>query len=72
MNGHPIRPERLRAHSDAGSQYVSPTYSDKLALDRIAPSIGPVGDAFDNALMETISGLLKTKCIPTNVFHNRP
>jgi transposase InsO family protein len=54
--GHPIQPEQLRAHSDAGSQYVSLAYTDKLALDGIAPSIGSVGDALDNALMETING----------------
>ena len=70
--GHPIRPEQLRAHSDAGSQYVSLAYTDKLALDGIAPSIGSVGDAFDNALMETINGLYKTECIRTTVFHDGP
>lgn len=63
--GHPIQPEQLRAHSDAGSQYVSLAYTDKLALDGITPSIGSVGDAYDNALMETINGLFKTECIRT-------
>ena len=70
--GHPIQPEQLRAHSDAGSQYVSLAYTDKLALDGIAPSIGSVGDALDNALMETINGLYKTECIRTTVFHDGP
>ena len=42
--GHPIQTDQLRAHSDAGSQYVSLAYTDKLALDGIAPSIGSVGD----------------------------
>jgi len=71
-DGHPIQPEQLRAHSDAGSQYVSLAYTEKLALDGIAPSIGSVGDAFDNALMETINGLFKTECIRTTVFHDGP
>lgn len=70
--GHPIAPQQLRAHSDAGSQYVSLAYTDKLALDGIAPSIGSVGDALDNALMETINGLYKAECIRTTVFHDGP
>ena len=70
--GHPIQPNQLRAHSDAGSQYVSVAYTDKLALDGIAPSIGSVGDALDNALMETINGLYKAECIRTTVFHDGP
>lgn len=70
--GHPIQPKQLRAHSDAGSQYVSLAYTDKLALDGIAPSIGSVGDAYDNALMETINGLYKAECIRTTVFHDGP
>jgi putative transposase len=70
--GHPIQPKQLRAHSDAGSQYVSLAYTDKLALDGIAPSIGSVGDAYDNALMESINGLYKAECIRTTVFHDGP
>ena len=45
--GHPVQPRQLRAHSDAGSQYTAVTYTEKLALDGIAPSIGSVGDAYD-------------------------
>ena len=71
-DGRPVQPEQLRAHSDAGSQYVSLAYTEKLALDGIAPSIGSVGDAFDNALMETINGLYKAECIRTTVFHEGP
>jgi putative transposase len=70
--GHPIAPQQLRAHSDAGSQYTAVTYTEKLALDGIAPSIGSVGDAYDNALMETINGLYKAECIRTTVFRDDP
>ena len=70
--GRPVQPQQLRTHSDAGSQYVSLTYTDKLAIDCIAPSIGSVGDAYDNALMETINGLYKAECIRTTVFHDGP
>ncbi len=70
--GHQVQPRQLRAHSDAGSQYTAVTYTEKLALDGIAPSIGSVGDAYDNALMETINGLYKAECIRTTVFHHGP
>ena len=51
------------------SQYTSIRYTEHLDLEGIAPSIGAVGDAFDNALMETVNGLFKTECIRTTVFH---
>jgi transposase InsO family protein len=43
-----------------------------LALAGIAPSIGTIGDAYDNTLMETIIGLFKTECVATTVFHPGP
>ena len=43
-----------------------------LALEGIAPSIGTVGDAYPNALMESIIGLFKTEAIATTVFHDGP
>jgi len=70
--GHPIAPKQLRAHSDAGSQYTAVAYTERLALDGIAPSIGSVGDAYDNALMETINGLYKAECVGTTIFHDGP
>ena len=70
--GHPVAAGQLRAHSDAGSQYTAISYTEKLALDGIAPSIGTVGDAYDNALMETINGLYKAECIRTTIFHDGP
>jgi putative transposase len=59
-------------HSDAGSQYVSVRYVERLALEGLTPSVGSVGDAYDNALMETIVGLFKAECIDTTVFHPGP
>ncbi|GAU71240.1 transposase [Streptomyces sp. NBRC 110611] len=50
-------------HSDAGSQYVSIRYTDRLHQAGAAPSIGTVGDALDNALMESTIGLYKTETI---------
>ncbi|MDM3948254.1 IS3 family transposase [Mycobacteroides abscessus] len=53
----------LVCHSDAGSQYVSIRYSERLAEANIAGSVGAVGDSYDNALAETINGLYKTELI---------
>ncbi len=59
------RPDRdhLVHHSDRGSQYVSIHYTDRLAQAGIEPSVGRVGDAYDNALAEAIIGLFKTEVI---------
>lgn len=48
-------------HSDAGSQYTSIAYTDRLEEIGAAPSIGTVGDSYDNALAETTIGLFKTE-----------
>ena len=53
----------LVVHSDRGSQYVSMRYTARLAVAGAAPSVGSVGDAYDNALAETVIGLFKTEVI---------
>jgi putative transposase len=70
--GHPVPEGQLLHHSDAGSQYTSIRFTEHLALEGIAPSIGTVGDAYDNGLMESIIGLFKTEAITTTVFHDGP
>jgi putative transposase len=50
-------------HSDKGSQYLSITYSERLAAAEIEASVGSTGDAYDNALAETVNGLYKTEVI---------
>ena len=50
-------------HSDAGSQYLSIRYTDRLIEARIEPSVGTVGDSYDNALAESTIGLYKTEVI---------
>ena len=50
-------------HSDRGVQYVSIRYTERLAEAGIEPSVGSVGDSYDNALAETIIGLYKTEII---------
>ena len=53
----------LICHHDAGSQYTSIAYTERLAEAGIDPSVGSVGDAYDNALAETVIGLFKTELI---------
>jgi putative transposase len=50
-------------HSDRGSQYLSIRYSERLTEAGVEPSVGSVGDSYDNALAETIIGLFKTEVI---------
>ncbi|GJG84839.1 transposase [Gemmatimonadetes bacterium T265] len=54
---------RLVVHSDRGSQYVSMRYTERLAAAGAAPSVGSVGDAYDNALAESVIGLFKAEVI---------
>ncbi|MEV7020441.1 IS3 family transposase [Streptomyces sp. NPDC093991] len=60
---HPVQPGELIHHSGAGSQYTSFRLADHLEAAGIAASIGSVGDAYDNALMESTIGLFKTELI---------
>ncbi len=71
-DGHPVVPGQLIGHADAGSQYTAVRFTEHLDLEGIRPSIGSVGDAYDNALMECVIGLFKTECIRTTVFHDGP
>jgi len=70
--GTPVIAADLIHHSDAGSQYTSIRFTEHLDLEGIRPSIGSIGDAYDNALMESINGLYKAECIRTTVFHHGP
>jgi transposase InsO family protein len=61
---HARRPtDSLIHHSDRGSQYVSIRYTERLAEAGIDPSVGSVGDSYDNALAESVIGLFKTEVI---------
>jgi len=59
------RPDRdhLVHHSDRGVQYLSIRYTERLADAGIEPSVGSVGDSYDNALAESVIGLYKTEVI---------
>jgi putative transposase len=63
---HERRPAKgigLVHHSDRGSQYLSIKYTQRLSDAGIEPSVGSVGDSYDNALAETINGLFKAEVI---------
>jgi putative transposase len=59
----PAQGSRLVHHSDRGSQYVSIRYTERQAEAGVEPSVGSVGDSYDNALAETINGLYKAEVI---------
>lgn len=59
--GHPVTLGAVH-HSDAGSQYTSVRFAETLMLAGLAGSVGSVGDAYDNALAETVIGLYKSEC----------
>jgi putative transposase len=63
---HARRPspeDRLIHHSDRGVQYLAMNYTQRLAEAKLVPSVGSVGDSYDNALAETINGLYKAEVI---------
>jgi putative transposase len=53
----------LVAHADAGSQFTSVRFTERLDEIGARPSIGTVADSYDNALAETTNGLYKTECV---------
>ncbi len=57
------RTGELIHHSDRGTQYVSVRYTERLAEAGIEPSVGSVGDSYDNALAESVIGLYKAEVI---------
>ena len=59
----PVRGDGLVHHSDRGVQYVSIKYTQRLKDAGVEPSVGSVGNSFDNALAETINGLYKAEVI---------
>jgi len=53
----------LVAHSDAGSQFTSVRFTERLDEIGARPSIGTVADSYDNALAETTNGLYNAECV---------
>ena len=57
------RLEDLRCHSDAGSQFTSIRYGERLDEIGAQPSIGSIGDSYDNALAESVNALCRTELV---------
>lgn len=70
---HARRPaaDSLIHHSDRGAQYLSIKYSERLKQAGIEPSVGSVGDSYDNAMAETINGLYKAEVIHRQSWPDR-
>jgi len=61
---------RIRPNSATGSQYTSIRYTDTLTMEGLQPSIGSVGDAYDNAAAVTVIGLVKNEAVAKDYpFH---
>ena len=67
----PVGQDSLIHPSDRGVQYVSIRYTERLAEAGIEPSVGRVGDSYDNALAETINGLYKAEVIHRQSWKSR-
>lgn len=59
----PVKGSGLIHHSDRGAQYVAIRYTERLTEAGVEPSVGSVGDSYDDALAGTINGLYKTEVI---------
>jgi putative transposase len=71
-DGHPVVPGQLIHHHDAGAQCTALRFTAHLALEGIAPSIGSVGDAYNNCLMDSNIGLFKNECLRPGPFVKDP
>ena len=68
--GHPVTVGLIH-HSDHGSQYTSLRFGEQLVTHQITPSMGSVGDSYDNALAESINSLYKAECVDQDgPFHH--
>ncbi len=66
-----VQPGSLVAHSDRGSQFTSFAYTDRLHEAGIAPSVGSKGDAFDNAMAESLNGTYKWELVKQRRWKTR-
>ena len=66
------RPEDVIHHSDQGSQYTSLAFGQRCQDAGVRPSMGTVGDCFDNALCESFFATLECELLDRSIFHNQP
>jgi putative transposase len=63
------RPEAVIHHSDQGSQYTSLAFGKRCREAGVRPSMGSVGDCFDNALCESFFATLECELLERESFH---
>ncbi|QFZ24755.1 hypothetical protein EKG83_38030 [Saccharothrix syringae] len=66
-----VRDGQLIHHSDRGSTYTAFRFAKRLADNRILPSMGSVGDSYDNALMENFFSTLKIELVYRRSWRTR-
>ena len=64
------RPEEVIHHSDQGSQYTSIAFGQRCQLYRVRPSMGSVGDCYDNAMAESFFATLECELIDRVTMRN--
>ena len=65
------RPEGVIHHSDQGSQYASIAFGDRCRKMGVRPSMGSVGDAYDNAMAESFFASLEGELIERSTFQSK-
>jgi putative transposase len=65
------RPEAVVHHSDQGSQYTSLAFGRRCEEVGVRPSMGSVGDAYDNALCESFFATLECELIERRSFRSQ-
>ncbi|MDF1500568.1 MAG: integrase core domain-containing protein, partial [Anaerolineales bacterium] len=65
------KPEGVIHHSDQGSQYTSLAFGRRCREARVRPSMGSVGDAYDNALCESFFATLECELLDRSTFRTR-
>jgi putative transposase len=63
------KPKEVIHHSDQGTQYTSVAFGARCRQAGVTPSMGSVGDAYDNALVESFFATLETELIDRHRFH---
>jgi putative transposase len=65
------KPDNVIHHSDQGTQYTSIAFGLRCKEAGVRPSMGSVGDAYDNALCESFFATLETELIERKSFRNQ-
>ena len=65
------QPKGVIHHSDQGSQYTSYAFGQRCKKMGVRPSVGSVGDCFDNAMCESFFATLECELIDRRSFKNQ-